>query len=738
MTAYSSPSDDSHAGTPAMPGGRALVNRTRAIVVHASLVVVALAILAKAVKLQLVDSRFWANAAVEQQVRERSVTPPRGAILDASGNVLVESRELMQVTFSPNNIKPFRKRGAKRGSPPLSGRRVVRDGLKSLGVHDTIIRRVMDSTRKWVELPKLYAPREVERFAGVPGVTLKRLLKRTVSAPLGIAGILGTVRDENTPIGGIELELDAVLRGVDGRSARLRDGRGGELETPALAGLDARPGHTVSLTIIKSLQEIAERGLMNGVSETGASGGDVVIMDPRDGAVLALAGVRNRKPSFTVTPLAEAYEPGSVMKPFVVSRAMDLQRATPDEMINTEGGKFRIAGRDVVDEHKAPFMSLRNVMRWSSNIGAIKVAMRLSEREEYEALRDFGFGTYSGLPYPAESRGRLEAPKWHPQVQSSMAMGYGMMATPLQIAAAYVSIANGGELLQPALIREIRDPDGRVVFAHSRTVLRRVMEPGTAATMRVMLESVVDSGTAVAADLATYDVAGKSGTARRKAEGQKGYGRLLYNSTFAGMFPAQAPQYVLVVRLVDPQGKIFGGTVAGGVVNTILQDALATRDASFDRRALAAVAKPLPTKPAKPLSPKAMLAAARDTARFDSLRAPAPPPAPAVVAPSRVIVALPLRASSARDDAPAAGRSNALTDKRRAIAVTATDARGDSNRHEPRAVPSVYGLNVREAVRALQMSGFNVSIAYTGTARTRPAAGTMLRGGATVVLEASR
>ncbi|MBL0171422.1 MAG: hypothetical protein IPP90_11930, partial [Gemmatimonadaceae bacterium] len=260
------------------------------------------------------------------------------------------------------------------------------------------------------------------------------------------------------------------------------------------------------------------------------------------------------------------------------------------------------------------------------------------EREEYEALRDFGFGTPTGVPYPAESRGRLPVPTWHAQTASALAMGYEMMATPLQIAAAYIAIANDGELLQPSLIRHVRDADGREVFALERRVVRRAMQPATSRLMRTILASVVDSGTAVAADMATYDVAGKSGTARRVQDGAYRGG---HNSTFAGMFPAQAPQYVLVVRLIDPQGKIYGGTVAGRIVNEILQSALATRDASLDRRALAAVVKPVPVSPRKPLSSQAIAAALRDTARFDSLRAPAPVPVPMVAVPGRVVVSLP-------------------------------------------------------------------------------------------------
>jgi cell division protein FtsI (penicillin-binding protein 3) len=693
------------------------------MVVHASLVVFAVAIVARAVQIQLVDSTQWARAAESQQVREQAIAAPRGRIFDVNGNVLVETRELMHLAFTPKNLKPVRKRGSKRSDPLMNTRQLVRTGLRANAVPDSMIRRVLDTTRAWVELPQLFLPSEVERFAGLPGITRTRVLKRVVTAPPGIRGVLGTVSDSSTPSGGIEQELDSLLRGERGKRSLISNGHSDLVETPAFERVDARPGHSITLTINQSLQEIAERELAEGIARTGSSGGDVVIMDPRDGAVLAMAGIRGGKPAPSATAMTEPYEPGSVMKPFVVSRALQLQRVRPDEVINTEGGVWVIGKRRITDEHKAASMTVRDIIRLSSNIGAAKIAETLSEREEFEALRDFGFGTPTGVPYPAESRGQLPAPKWRPQTAASVAMGYAMSATALQIAAAYVAIANDGELLQPAMVREVRDPNGAVVFTHTRTALRRVVDPATAKLMRTMLESVVDSGTAVAAELATYDVAGKSGTARRASGGR--YDGLSYNSTFAGMFPAQAPQYVLVVRLIDPKGKIFGGTVAGRVVNVILQGALATRDASLDRRALAAVSKPLPMPKAKPLTPEAIVAAQRDTARFDSLRAPAPPAAAPLAPPAHIVVSLPFKPSSARSRG-----ARPIVDSGAGIL---DDARGDL-----RAVPSVYGLDARQAVRALHAAGFHVSLASGSPGRTRPAAGVLARSGAVVVLETGK
>lgn len=713
------PVPGANAGEPAAEQSALPINRGRATVVHLSLALFAAAIVARSALIQIVEHDKWQRTAATQHVRDQAIAPPRGAIHDATGTVLVETREQVQLIVEPHNLKPMARKRKDGTVDTIQTRAVLRKGLKDLRVPDQWIRRAFDPKRRWVELPQRYAPSDVERFKGLPGVRTASLLTRINSTPEGLRGIVGVLNGEGKPTGGIELELDAFLRGVAGHNKVVLDGKGGRIGSPMLAPVEARPGHTVTLTINQSLQEIAEEALADARKRTGASGGDVVILDPRDGAILALAGVRNGKPALTSTPLAEAYEPGSVMKPFVIARLLEAGRAQPGEVINTENGKWRYANRDLSDEHKEPSMTLRDVIRFSSNIGTAKLALRFSPREQYEVLRDFGFGSYTGVPYPAESRGRVPLPHtWQEVTATRVPIGYQMSATPVQLAAAYAAIANGGELLQPALVREVRDEQGTVVMRHSRAVVRRVISQETAATMRAMLKSVVDSGTARAADLASFDVAGKSGTARRVVDGERVYRAGKYNSSFAGMFPAESPQYVIVARLIDPEGTYFGGIVSGAMVNGILQAALATRDASLDRDALARIARPMPVAEPKPRSPEQQRIAERDSTRRDSLRAPRPPKAEPLAGPARVVVDLPLTADTG--------------------ASTSTSRRRAERESPLRPVPSVYGLDVRQATRTLHAAGFNVSVVSGAEVRTRPVAGAVLRAGSTVQLEMPR
>ena len=706
--------NDGAAGQRPNPDGAttfATVSLARSMIVHGALVLFAVAILARAVQLQIVEHDSWLRVADRQHVDQQTIQPLRGAITDANGTVLVESREQVKLSIAPREIRDVRRKNAKRGDPLVKTRAVLRSGLRALSVPESQIRNALDTNQKWVSLPRLYLPSDIERLAGLPGVHVERVRRRINSASDNLRGVLGAVDADDAPVGGIELELDGFLRGQAGNRAVVRDPRAGNVESPELASTEALPGHTVTLTVNQALQEIAENELRRALGRTGGTGGDVVILDPRDGSVLALAGVRNGKPANTSTPMALAYEPGSVMKPFLVSRLFDMGKTTPDEIIDTENGSAMLPGRrrPLTDEHKAPQMPVRDVIRFSSNIGTAKLALRMTPREEFEAMRDFGFGSLTGVPYPAESKGSLPLPaRWSGSTQTAVSIGYEVTATPLQIALAYAAIANDGELLQPALVKEVRDAQGAMVYRHERRVVRRVLSVKTAREMRGLLASVVDSGTGTSAELATFDVAGKSGTARRSENGQYLDGK--YNATFAGMFPAQAPQYVLVARIIDPKGVYYGGIVSGSLVNGILQAALATRNSALDRNALAEVAKAMPLPVVKPKSEKALAMAVRDSLHRDSLLAPPPPKAEPAPAAARVVVALPFKAPKAL---PLDDRS-------------------------VRPVPSVFGLDVRQATRTLHAAGFQVSVARGSDVRTRPSAGTLLRVGSTVQLEMPR
>jgi cell division protein FtsI (penicillin-binding protein 3) len=277
-----------------------------------------------------------------------------------------------------------------------------------------------------------------------------------------------------------------------------------------------------------------------------------------------------------VAAFTSPYEPGSTLKPFLLASLLAEGRAELDERVDTEGGRLRRHGRVIRDVHPRDVLTVSEVVRYSSNVGAVKLAGRLEPGLQYSYLRDFGFGTPTGIGYPSESGGRLRRPeRWSALSQASLAMGYEVSVTSLQLAAAYGALANDGVLMRPYLIREVRDADGEVLRRRDPEPIRRVVSGDVADAVDDVLSRVVEGGTGSRAALATLPVAGKTGTARVAAGGRYEDGR--YGASFVGYTPVDDPSLVVLIKLNDPQGEYYGGLTAAPISRSTLQAALATR-----------------------------------------------------------------------------------------------------------------------------------------------------------------
>src|SRR6185503_13141493 len=345
--------------------------------------------------------------------------------------------------------------------------------------------------------------------------------------------------------------------------------------------------------------------LADAVARMGAEGGDIVVLDPHTGDILAMASRRLDPRQTSATVITEPFEPGSTFKPFIAAGLIERHRVTDRDSVDTGNGVLVVPGRSnpIRDDHLVGRAPLSDVLRWSSNIGIVKFASRLSGSEEYETIRDFGFGVPTGLPFPTESGGILRSPKsWSSQSPLSMAMGYEVSVTPLQLAAAYSTFANGGLLVQPALVKEVIGPDGSVRYKHQPRIVRRVVSQATADKVRHMLLDVVDEGTALQAAVDNFSLAGKTGTPRSTVKGRYVAGR--YNPNFVGIFPADNPQYVIVVKMTAPQSSIYAAQTAAPVSKAILEAAVAAQNAALDRGKLAGSV--MPSKKASPASVRQM------------------------------------------------------------------------------------------------------------------------------------
>jgi len=639
-----------------------LAVRLRAVevVVGGALVCIA----GRAAQLQLLEGRRWAEEARAQRTEHVALPARRGALTDRHGTPLALTQETYHVGVAVNELR----------DPAKDVPRIAR----RLRLATADVQRAL--RRRYAYFAGPYSVIDVQPLRAVRGVHLEPVLNRFYPAPDLARPVIGRVGDDGREASGLERALDSLLAGRPGAAVVLKDRAGREYESPARVIAQPVAGADVALTLDAELQEIAQRALDDAIRRMDADGGDVVMMDPATGEVLAVAS-RRRDGSARPSAFTDTFEPGSVAKIFTAAALVALQRVAPAERVSGEDGKYRLGGRTITDEEPLPVLTLADAIRFSSNIALVKFAARLAPAEQYAMLRDFGFGAFTGIEFPAEATGRLRPPaEWSGLSAGSLAMGYEVSVTPLQLAVAYAALANDGVLLSPTLIRDVRGPGGDVAYRHRPEPVRRVVRPEVAAALRTLLRGVVEGGTGAEAALVNFPVAAKTGTARRVVGGRYAPGQ--YTASFAALFPADRPQLVLVVKIDDPRkGSYFAAQTAAPVTRSMLEQALAARTVALDRARLSTAA---PRAVAQPLDDD-----------------------PGVVP---YVVSWPFRPDS----------SPALADVAR------------------RAVPDVTGRPLREAVRALHRRGFRVALKGWGVAHhTWPAAGDSAAAGATVTLFAA-
>lgn len=674
----------------------------RLTVVHGVLAVFAVALVVRAAQVQLFEHDRWAQRAENQHTVEASLPAPRGEIKDAVGVTLARSRELVSLSFALDQMKD---------------RKGLYRTLVKLGVPANRARPVLDRKRKWYDLRERFQPSTVRALLKVPGVRSAPAGERVYVQSEGARQLLGRYDPAGRTSEGIELLLDSLLRGEAGKARTLKAANGRRFASPDMLTEQPRAGHTVLLTINQALQDICDQALADATNRLNADGGDIVILDPHSGELRCMTSHRRGQAVGSPLTIVEPFEPGSTLKPFLVGRLVEMGKTTPGEVINTRNGVYEVDGRRITDVHKAPSMSVTDVIRHSSNVGIAILSERVNDGELFSLYRDLGFGTPTGVSFPRESGGTLNEPrKWSNPTHHSLAIGYEVSVTPLQLALAYGAIANGGELMSPALVKEIRDAEGNVVYSHKPRPVRRVFDEKTTKTVMAMLESVVDSGTAQDASLASFDLAGKSGTARRTVGGRYGKGGVqTYTSSFVGLFPATKPQYVVLVKLDNPRGTYYGGKTAAPVSKAVITAALAARDASLDWGNLVA-------RRAAYIPPAAEIATVpADTGAERQVAAGSV--APDSAAEASTLPSVPLVDTTPEPDLHPPTRfdlSRPLKEQTRATRVVS--------------VPDVHGLPLRVAVRELHRAGFKVQLTSGGGGVTAPPAGSPARTGSLVRL----
>jgi Cell division protein FtsI/penicillin-binding protein 2 len=390
--------------------------------------------------------------------------------------------------------------------------------------------------------------------------------------------VIGFVNYEGKGIEGIERSYNDELAGKPGSRFVLKDGKGAVISILEENYKDAVPGANIQLTIDKTTQLLLEKELAAGVKAAKAISALGIVMDPNTGEVLALANYPGYDPGKYMDfsdevrrnkAVSDIYDPGSTFKGISFSGLLDLKLVTPQTVVDIGNGTLKYYGHTINDHISLSSLTVREVLRYSSNIGTIKLINRISDNEFYKYLRSYGFGNYTYLGLPGEVKGMLPPPvKWSKSSKGSMAYGYGVSVTPIQLITAYSALVNGGTLYKPLLIKALTDQNGQVIQSFEPTKIRDVITPETSALMRVLLTDVVEKGTGKKAQVEGVKIGGKTGTSRRIMNG--GYTKKSYNSSFIGFFPADKPKYICLILVnTHKQTGITGGEVAAPIFKNV-------------------------------------------------------------------------------------------------------------------------------------------------------------------------
>jgi cell division protein FtsI (penicillin-binding protein 3) len=537
-------------------------------------------ILGKLVSLQAIHHREYAGRARSIQQVVVEIPAPRGTIFDRNGQPLAMSLSLDTVTVNPQKIQDVS----------------FAAELLSLLLHmnreelESKIRTAHDNGRGYLRIKRGLTAEETEsmRKIALDGIALEHETQRHYPKGGLAAHVIGGVDFQEKGNAGIEKALDAELRGTPGKALMLTDVKRRGIEQTK--SQEAHAGTPVTLTIDERLQFVAERELAKAVAEHHAQSGSVVVMDPYNGDILALASFPTYDPNVPPEPgenprarlnhaVSVPFEPGSVFKVITLSAALETTNLNPESPINCNGGKITLFGRTIHDSHAGMgVVPMKTVLAKSSNVGAIQVGIRVGQTNLYEYVRRFGFGRKAGIPLPAESPGKVRRlERWGKTSLSSVAMGQEVSVTTLQLAQAASVIANGGSFVKPRLVLK---KGNQQEFAATPV---RVLKADNAITMRQMMEGVVLVGSGIHARLAGYSSGGKTGSAQIFDSVTHRYTHN-YNGSYMGFAPLTNPRIVIVVTLNGTHGGEagFGGRVAAPTFKLVMEEALRIFDVPKD------------------------------------------------------------------------------------------------------------------------------------------------------------
>ena len=528
-----------------------------------------IALISRALQLQILSSKTLKVMAEKQHVVALPLPPERGIIFDRNGEKLAASIMADSACADPSKMKNHDEVAGKVASLLHVDKNTV---LKKLFHHKNfcwLARKITPDQAVAVEnlnIDSLFLIKEPKRF--YPNG--------------GLAGhLIGFVGIDSHGLEGLERGYDHYLRGTPAKLIWARDAKGKKLysrvEKSVMGGDES---YHLILTIDSRIQYLVESQLREAVREKGAKGASAIVMDPKTGEILALANEPAFDPNnysdekWKNRAISDCFDPGSIFKPFLAAGALEEGVVRETDRFYCENGRYRIGGRTIHEANRKRYklLSFHDIIKYSSNIGSVKVSEKLGKEKFYQYIERFGFGSKTGFDLPGESAGLLRPlERWKRVDTATIAFGQGISVTAIQLITALSAIANDGVLMRPYVVRGLVDKKGQIVKVNRPTVVRRVISPATAKRLTAMLKDVVggDGGTGKNAQIINVSVAGKTGTSQKFDFARGVYSSERVRTSFMGFFPAEDPQVAILVTLDEPQRGKWGGVAAAPVFKNI-------------------------------------------------------------------------------------------------------------------------------------------------------------------------
>ncbi len=529
-------------------------------------------VLFRLVSLQVLQAAELTAKADRQHQKTVSLEGARGTVVDRHGKVLAMNMEVPSVFGIPTALE----------SPAKTARSLS----PVLHVRTDELEKKLRQDRSFVWLARKLDPEQGHRLEHMPMEGIGLVMEGRRFYPKGplLAHVLGFAGMDGEGLEGIERRYESQLHGEKRVVILQRDAMGRTVFPKGQAEQVPAAGHSLVITVDEVIQYIAEKEVDEAVTKAHAKSGTVIVLDPQTGAVLALAISPRFDPNAVASltadrwrnrALTDAYEPGSTMKALVAAAALEEKVMKPGTMLYGENGRMTIANTVIHDHEKLGWMTFAQVIQKSSNIGAAKTGMALGDQRLYRYLQAFGFGQKTEIDLPGEAGGLVKHPReWGRRSLASISMGQEIGVTPIQMVSAVAALANGGVLMKPYVVSEVRDAQGKTLRQILPQVKRRVVSPETARTVTSILEGVVTDGTGAKAAIPGFRVAGKTGTAQKIDPRTGAYSSTLFVGSFVGFVPADNPRLAMIVVIDEPQGESWGGTVAAPVFRRVGEQVL--------------------------------------------------------------------------------------------------------------------------------------------------------------------